>query len=110
MGRRQDRGQGNQTATCDIDILNPAGEVLAEIEGYTIKQVQAHGPAGMYYEKDWMVQEGELSPDADRETSRETVAVFTGVGDLADRLLEQIRAQYGQVMEISGRELQSRED
>ncbi|CQR54168.1 type I polyketide synthase [Paenibacillus riograndensis] len=108
--RRQDRGQGNQTATFDIDILNPAGEVLAEIEGYTIKQVQAQGPAGMYYEKDWIVQEGELSPDVDRETSRETVAVFTGEGDLADRLLEQIRAQYGQVMEISGRELQSRED
>ncbi|WP_248630928.1 polyketide synthase dehydratase domain-containing protein, partial [Paenibacillus riograndensis] len=51
--RRQDRGQGNQTATFDIDILNPAGEVLAEIEGYTIKQVQAQRPAGMYYEKDW---------------------------------------------------------
>ncbi|CQR54167.1 type I polyketide synthase [Paenibacillus riograndensis] len=108
--RRQDRGQGNQTATFDIDILNPAGEVLAEIEGYTIKQVQAQRPAGMYYEKDWMVQEGPPSPDVDRETSRETVAVFTGEGELADRLLEQIRAQYGQVMEISGRELQSRED
>ncbi|KWX86010.1 hypothetical protein AMQ83_21400 [Paenibacillus riograndensis] len=108
--RRQDREQGHQTATFDIDILNPAGEVLAEIEGYTIKQVQAHGPAGMYYEKDWIVQEGELSPDEDRETSRETVAVFTGDGEIADRLLEQIRAQYGQVVEISGRELQSRED
>ncbi|MEJ9164765.1 beta-ketoacyl synthase N-terminal-like domain-containing protein, partial [Paenibacillus graminis] len=47
--RRKDSGQGHQTATFDIDILNPAGEVLAEIEGYTIKQVQAEGPAGMYY-------------------------------------------------------------
>ncbi|MEC0168764.1 beta-ketoacyl synthase N-terminal-like domain-containing protein, partial [Paenibacillus graminis] len=108
--RRKDSGQGHQTATFDIDILNPAGEVLAEIEGYTIKQVQAWKSAGMYYAKDWMVQDGTAFPDVDRGISRETVAVFTGEGEIADRLLEQIRSQYGQVIEISGGEWHSRED
>ncbi|WP_019912645.1 type I polyketide synthase [Paenibacillus sp. HW567] len=106
--RRQDRGEGHQTATFDIDILNPAGEVLAEIEGYTIKQVQAWKPAGMYYEKRHGTRT--LCPHPMLPGDFAGRACITGEGEIADRLLERIRSQYGRVLEISGGEMHSREE
>jgi len=106
--KRRDRGQGNQTATFDIDILNDAGEVLAEIEGYTIKQVNLQMSAGMYYEKVWILQDG--SPDKNHTTSTDSVAVLKGEGEIAERILDHIRAAYEEVVEVSWQDTRSRED
>ncbi|NRQ55291.1 type I polyketide synthase [Brevibacillus sp. HD1.4A] len=97
--RQRELGEGNQTATFDIDIVNPAGEVLVEIEGYTIKQVRTQLTAASYYEKDWIVQEVQTASPAP-EKADETVVVFTGEGELAERLRQQLGAVYGEVIEV----------
>jgi len=106
--KRRDHGQGNQTATFDIDIFNPSGEVLAEIEGYTIKQVKHQTSAGIYYEKDWILQD--VSSEWNHTPSADGVAVFHGEGEIAQRLFARISEVHGEVLEISFREAGSRED
>ncbi|MED1642328.1 type I polyketide synthase [Brevibacillus agri] len=98
--RRREQTEGSETATFDIDIVNAAGEVLVEIEGYTIKQVRTQWTAASYYEKDWVVQEAP-SPAQAKAKADEAVVVFTGAGELAERLREQLAAVYGEVIEVA---------
>lgn len=109
--KRRAQGEGNQTATFDIDILNADGEVLAEIVGYTIKQVNGQITRASYYEKDWILQE---APSSSREKQQtvldEAVAVFKGEGEIAERLQEHLRDIYGELSEIAYTQAKDRED
>ena len=98
--RRREQTVGSETATFDIDIVNAAGEVLVEIEGYTIKQVRTQWTAASYYEKDWIVREREAAASP-QEKADEAVVVFTGKGELAERLRKQLAAVYGEVIEVA---------
>ncbi|WP_242771348.1 type I polyketide synthase [Brevibacillus parabrevis] len=108
--RQREQGEDNQTATFDIDIVNSAGEVLVEIEGYTIKQVRTQLTAASYYEKGWIVQEAQTVSPLPAKAD-ETVVVFTGEGELAERLRQQLGAVYGDVIEVAfGKETEQVKD
>ncbi|WP_188068396.1 type I polyketide synthase [Brevibacillus brevis] len=100
--KRRPQGEGNQTATFDIDILNPDGEVLVEIEGYTIKQVNAQMTTASYYEKDWICKEAPTASDEKQQAaSGERVAVFRGKGELAERLRKCLNNVYEEIVEVA---------
>lgn len=97
--------KGIQTVTLDIELINSQGEILVEIEGYTIKKVrkeslrfaEANVTKEQYHELGWIARD---IKEVKNKIDKKNIVVFKDEIGIADQMIEKLVADGNSVVEI----------
>jgi len=95
-----------QTVSLDVTLINEAGEVFVEVQGYVIKKVhkdtfssrEARGNAEQYNEVSWALQD--ITQEETKSNLGNVLVIKDDTG-IADKVIEKLKAENINVMEVS---------